>query len=285
VDSDQHCGSTLGLITPEGVEVDNGNWFKPGDALLHLWTEHQGYVDYASEIIKKWRKKGATTHYVNLGDLTDGDHHNTHQIVNRDQGTHIAAARHVLRDGFFRLDFDTIHFIMGTPAHVGAGGALEKSIASDLSNTYPIVRCPWNGLTVWPELTAQFGAYRFHLEHHGATGQRQHTEKSYAAIYAYDVHGSFLNDDRVPPDVAVRAHKHRMVDSGPDFRGITRAIQTGCWQYSSEWVRSRSIKTKPHLGGWIFVVTDDMRDSYDLWLRPFRGRHPQAPEEVWTPAA
>jgi len=283
VASDQHCGSTLGLCTPEGVQVDNENWFKPGPALLHLWSQHGNFVDDASRIVTEWRKKGATAHYVNLGDLTDGDHHHTHQIVNRDQGTHIAAARNVLKDGFLRLDFDTVHFVMGTPAHVGVGGGLEKSIASDISGDYPVVRHPRLGTTLWPELEMDLGAYRFDFKHHGRTGTREHTRKSYLALYAHDIHTAYLSDGRRPPDVAVRAHNHKIGDSGPDPKARTRVCATGCWQYSSEWVKSKAIESRPDFGGWVFVVTDDMRDPYDLWARRFSYHHPDSESEVWAP--
>lgn len=283
VDSDQHCGSTLGLITPEGVMVDNANWFKPGKPLLHLHAQHENYVDDADRIIREWREKGATAHYVCLGDLTDADHHATHQIINRDQGTHISAARNVLMDGFLRLGFDTIHFVMGTPAHVGQGGGLEKSIAKNIADAgYPVVRNP-DGLTIWDALSADFGAYRFDFKHHGRAGTREHTRKSYSAIYAHDIDASYRADGRRPPDIAVRAHNHKLGDSGPDPKGRTRVCSTGCWQYSSEWVKSKAIESRPDFGGWIFVVTDDMRGPYELWARPFKYHHPDVEQEIWKP--
>lgn len=285
VDSDQHCGSQLGLITPEGVQTSDSNWFKPGKALQWLWSQHGNYVDDVSRVVKEWRKKGATAHYVNLGDLTDGDHHQTHQIIGRDLGTHIQAARNVLRDGFLRLGFDTVHFIGGTPAHVGPGAALEKTIASDLAGEFPVVRDPRTGFTVWPDMTAEIGAYRFDFKHHGRAGAREATRKSYQALYAYDIHGSYVADGRKPPDCAVRAHRHKMADSGPDLRGVTRVVNTGCWQFSSEWVRSRAIESQPDFGGWVFIVTDEMRGPYDLWMRPYRYEMPADDDSqgVWCP--
>lgn len=283
--SDQHAGSQLGLITPEGVQTSDSNWFKPGKALQWLWATHMNFVDDVAEFVKPWRKRGATLHFVNLGDLTDGDHHGTHQIIGRDLGTHIQAARNVLRDGMLTLAPDTVHFIMGTPAHVGQGAALEKTIASDIASSYPVVRDPRTGYTVWPDLTADIGAYRFDFKHHGRAGTREHTRKSYQAIYAYDIHGAYVADGRKPPSVAVRAHNHKMMDSGPDLRGHTRAITSGCWQFSSEWVKSKAIESQPDLGSWAFVVTDDMRGPYDLLVRPFKYDHPRGDDEtgVWKP--
>lgn len=285
VDSDQHCGSQLGLITPEGVQTSDSNWFKPGKALQWLWSQHGNYVDDASRIIKEWRKKGATAHYINLGDMTDGDHHQTHQIIGRDLGTHVQAARNVLRDGFLSLGFDTVHVVTGTPAHVGPGAALEKTVAADMALSYPVVRDPRTGFTVWPDLVADIGAYRFDFKHHGRAGTREWTRRGLSTLFAYDIHNSYRNDGRKPPDVAVRAHNHKMVDSGPDLRGVTRQITTGCWQYSSEWVKSKAIESAPDFGGWVFVVTDDMRGPYDLWLRPFRYQMPQDDNAtgLWTP--
>jgi len=281
--SDQHCGSTLGLVTSAGVQLDNENWYTPGLPARHLWTQHGNFIDDAERVIKKWRKKGATAHYVNLGDLTDGDHHHTYQIASKDQGVHIAIARDVLLDGFLKLGFDTLHFVMGTPVHVGVGGGLEKSIASDIEGRgYPVQRSP-QGHSIWQEMSADIGAYRFDFKHHGRSGTRQHTEKSYQAIYAYDIHGSYANDGRRPPDVAVRAHKHRINDSGPDRRGVTRVLTSGCWQYSSEWIKSKAFESRPSFGGWIFVVTDEMRGPYDLWAKPFEYEHPNDEEHVWRP--
>lgn len=287
VNSDQHCGSTLGLMTPEGVTISDGAHVTPSDSVRWLWRQHLNFVDDAERIVKEWRKKGATAHYINLGDLTDGDHHQTHQIIGRDQGSHIEVARRTLKDGFLGLKFDTLHFVMGTPSHVGRAGGLEKSIASGIEDAgYPVIRCPWNSdTTLWPYLYMQVGDYRFDFRHHGRSGQREHTRKSYQAIYAYDIHGTHVNEGRRPPDVAVRAHKHKMMDSGPDLRGITRVINTGCWQFASEWVRSAAIESQADFGGWVFVVTDDMRGPYDLWARPFQ-YNPDPLEheaEVWTP--
>lgn len=285
--SDQHCGSTLGLMTPEGVTIADGAHVSPSEPVRWLWRQHLNFVDDAERVVKQWRERGATAHYVNLGDLTDGDHHHTHQIIGRDQGSHIAAARNVLRDGFLGLSFDSLHFVMGTPSHVGRAGGNEKSVASGLEDEgYPVVRCPWNGdTTLWPWLYMDIGAYRFDFRHHGRTGMREHTRKSYQAIYSYDIHGSHLNEGRRPPDVAVRAHKHKMMDSGPDHRGITRTVNTGCWQFSSEWVQSRAIESRPDFGGWIFVVTDDMRGPYDLWARPYmyNAELGEVEQEVWRP--
>ena len=84
--------------------------------------------------------------------------------------------------------------------------------------------------------------------------------------------------------MAVRAHNHKIGDSGPDPKGRTRVIATGCWQYSSDWVKSKSIESRPDFGGWIFVVDDTMRDPYDLWVRRFQYRHPEVEQEVWAPA-
>lgn len=270
VSSDQHCGSTLGLMTPEGVPVSDGAMVKPSKPVEWLWRQHLNFVDDAERIVKEWREKGATAHYINLGDLIDGDHHNTHQIIGRDLGSHIEAARNVLKDGMLALDFDTVRFVAGTPSHVGRASGSEKSVAKNLEDAgYPVQRCPITGESVWPFAYLRVHDYLFDFKHHGRTGRREHTRKSYQAIYAYDIHGSHVNEGRQAPDVAVRAHKHKMMDSGPDLRGITRVVNTGCWQFSSEWVASRAIESRPDFGGWVFVVTDEMRGPYDLWARPF----------------
>lgn len=267
---DFHCGSELGLATPEGVQTHQQNWWKPGPHIEWLWSQHLNAVDDASRFIKKYRRKAKVVLLV-MGDVVDGDHHNTHQIINRDQGTHVAVARNVLRDGFFQLKPDEIFIVMGTPSHVGPAGGLEKSIAKNLEDEgYPIVRNQY-GQGIWKELEIQAHDFRIHAKHHGRAGRREHTRRSYAAIYAFDIRSSFLKDGRVPPDLALRAHNHIMEDTGPDLRGkgYTRVLTSGCWQFNSEWVDSKAFETRPDFGWHGIVVTPEMRDPHDIIARPF----------------
>ena len=281
--SDQHCGSELGLAHPDGVTTPDGNTWKPGKALLHLWEQYSSFVNDTERLVRGWRTTGATAHLVLLGDLTDGDHHNTHQIVGRELGTHVGLARKALTDGVLRIGFDSVHMVMGTPAHVGPAGGLEKSVGKNLEDAgYPIVRSP-GGATIWTELLADFGAYRFDFRHHGRASGREHLRRSYANLYAADIYMTAVAEGRRPPDVAVRAHNHKMADSGPDHRGWTRQITTGCWQYSSEWVKSRSIESRPDFGGWVFYVTEHMTGPYDLQVHPLKYHHPNAEVDVWRP--
>lgn len=242
--SDIHAGSTIGLLHPDGVQLDDGGWVYPGPHQLWMYGQYERMVDDMREL-----SEGYPTHVVFLGDMTEGVHHNTHQIISPDKGTHIQAAFDVLTDGVLTIPHKTIHMVRGTPAHVDRAAGLEKSLAAKLNHDFPIVRDPESNSFVYPVLQMELNGTLLDFKHHGRMSGREHLRKGYSGHYAFDIWASYHMDGRRPPSVAFRAHNHRFMDSGPDHRGVTRVVGTPCWQLSSEWVRRIAIETRPDLGG------------------------------------
>lgn len=272
--SDIHAGSTVGMLHEDGVQTDDQTWIKPSVAQSWLNQKHAEMIADVEKLVD-----GHTTHLFLNGDITEGVHHNTHQIISPDKGVHIQAAFDVLDKGILRLGFDTIHMTRGTPAHVDNASGLEKSVAAKLNAAgYPVLRDPTSNSFVWPFIYAEFDGVLFDIRHHGRAGQREHTRKSYAALYAQDIWQSHVADGRRPPDIAVRAHLHRFIDSGPDHRGITRAIQMPCWQLTTQWVRRIGAETLPDIGC-VVILVDDGRVS----VTPLLYRPEPDPQPIWKP--
>ena len=260
---------------PDGVNHDDGNHIAPSKAQSWLWGKHQAFIADIAAI--RAGEPDAVLHYWNTGDLVDGDHHNTSQIVGRDEGLHIEAAADVLTKGVLTLEPDYIHILRGTPSHVGQGGSLEGAVAREVeARGCPVVRDIDTGSHTWRWLRAEIGGISFDVRHHGRTGMREHTRKSYAALYAWDIWATFQTSGDEPPDIAVRSHKHTYMDSGPDQRGVTRAIACPAWQLSSEWVHSKAIESLADIGGVVFVVRNG-----DVAIRPLLYK-PDRPT-VWSP--
>ena len=273
--SDIHCGSTVGLLHPDGVKHDDGQWITSSILQDYLWTQH---VQFCADV--KGLIEGHDSHLFLCGDLTDGDHHKTHQIVSNDQGLHIQAAYDVLAGGILKLDFETVHMVRGTPSHVGKASGLEKSVAGRINREGDkrLVRDPRTDSFVWPFIYAEFDDILFDIRHHGRMGQREHTKKSYANLYATDIYLAHHFEGRRPPDISVRAHLHKFIDSGPDHRGVTRAIQLPCWQLHTEWTRRISIESMPDIGGVVIFVNDGRVDVVPLLYKPEAD-----PQPIWRP--
>ena len=90
---DLHCGSTVGLCPPEGLELDDGGMYDPSDAQEWLWQCWESAWKKAKSIIGRDK----FTLVLN-GDLIDGDHHRSSQIASPLTGIHARCAMESLRD-------------------------------------------------------------------------------------------------------------------------------------------------------------------------------------------
>jgi hypothetical protein len=272
--SDIHAGSTVGMLHEDGVQTDDQNWIYPSPLQSWLNEQHAQMVADVRELTDGYSK-----HLFLNGDITEGVHHNTHQIISPDKGIHIQAAFDVLTKGILTLGFDTVHMVRGTPAHVDNAAGLEKSVAAKLNaHGYAVVRDEYSQSFVWPFVYAEFDGVLFDVRHHGRAGQREHTRKAYSALYAQDIWQSHVADGRRPPDIAVRAHLHRFIDSGPDHRGITRAIQMPCWQLTTQWVRRIGAETLPDIGAVVALV-----DNGRVQIVPLLYKPEKEPQPIWRP--
>jgi len=221
--SDIHCGAASGLLHPDGVRDDRGILHKPDETIQPwLWSRLELFLDDVNEVTK-----GYSNHVMVNGDVIEGIHHGTEEIISNDVGVHCEAAANVLDYVLSRLNHRTVHFVAGTPAHVGQGYRYEKVVTHKLrerghreriqlhqaSNTY-----------VWPYVYARMKGHPelFDIRHHGRTGKREHTRGPQARWYAQDIWQTHVNEGRTPPDIAIRSHLHKFIDSGADHRGLTR---------------------------------------------------------------
>ena len=100
--------------------------------------------------------------------------------------------------------------------------------------------------------------------HHGRMGQRAHTVRGYANLYGFDIwaermleayQAMLVSEDplsefneRRPPDIAVRSHNHRYMDSGYDHRGVTRVVSMPAWQFATEYVHRIAAESLADIG-------------------------------------
>lgn len=260
---------------PDGVWHDDGQHILPSKLQMFLW---ENWMRFRGDVERL--TTGYETHILAVGDLTDADHHHTSQIVSNDQGLHIQIASDSILAFLDGLEYSTFHAVRGTPAHVGKSAGLEKSVMARLNRegVKGLVRDPTTNSFVWPFIYIELQGILFDVRHHGRAGQREHTRASYARLYAMDLYLSHHLEGRRPPDVAIRGHLHKFIDSGYDHRGVTRAIQLPCWKLHDDFTRRISIETMPDIGGLVILIDDGHLTVHPLLYRPEAD-----PQRIWRP--
>ena len=264
---DTHCGSTVGLCPPEGLELDDEGLYLPSKAQNWLWNNWEEAWGKVKSVKRKNRK--AKLHLILNGDLIDGDHHRTTQIATGLTGVHMRCAMESLRVPL-ALKPNTIHVLRGTPSHVGRAGGSEEGIARALkAASWPVVGDPDTGMKSSYSRVIQVGNTRFDIKHHGRMGRRAHTKGPYMRWFAQDIFFHHMMDGDDPPDVAIRSHFHQFADSGRIHKIKTRAVALPAWQLATEYVH-RVAESLADIGLVWFEVDDDDYDMKTVLYKPDR---------------
>lgn len=267
VTSDLHMGSTVGLCPPEGVRLDDDGAYIPSKAqkwTWHCWEEFWGDV-----AVRRQEVKGDLWAEFN-GDLSEGDHHGTSQIISRNPEPAAYIAERVL--GVPRaLKPERIFVVRGTEAHVGPAGATEEAWARMLGAE----RNPETRTHSWWQLRLEIHGVRFDFQHHGRTGTRPWTKTSVVGALAAEIFYEHAAAGELYPHFAIRSHRHRHADSYDAHP--TRVIQTPAWQLKTAHAHKVAPESIADVGGVIITVFPDGRT--DVLTKKYR---PSLPK-MWTP--
>lgn len=270
--SDIHAGSTVALC-PEEIPLDDGGAYKGSKAQRWLFGRWEEY--WLAKVAAVRRKYEAQLYALFNGDMVDGAHHKTTQIVSENpnpQAAIVNAAMEIPRS----LQPDRMFIVRGTEAHVGQSASAEERIADGLRrNGDPIVGDPETGTASWWHLRMELQGVRVDVAHHGRTGQREHTRASAAVLHAHDIFLSHAKAGDPHPHLALRGHYHRFNDSHDACP--TRVITTGAWQLKTGFVHRVAADSLADIGGLIAVIKDgQLVEVEKVHFKPDRG-------PVWRP--
>lgn len=261
--SDLHCGSTVGLIHERGVALDDGGHYTPSAEQRELWRLWLSYWDR----VRQERKRGDRLIVALLGDLIDGDHHRTSQIVSRN--THATQYRIAIEalGTAMALRPDRIIVIRGTEAHVGASAETEEAIARELDAwTYDDspIRSHWH-------LQVESDGVLLDLAHHGRIGQRPWTRLTGPTTLSAQIALAAARAGERIPDIAIRGHYHQVADTGDLAK--PRVIQLPCWQLATSYVHRIAAGSVPDVGG-VIIRTDSGGYNLKWEVAKWRKREP-----------
>lgn len=240
---DLHAGSTVGLAPPQ-FRTDDGQIIHHSPFQAKLWA---AWLDYWQQV----QDTGAPIVAVINGDLVDGDHHRTPQIVSRSLEQHRRMALDILRP--IRDNVQAMYVIRGTEAHAGAIAQDEESIAQALDAT----PTP-NGNASWWYMQARFGGVGFDIAHHGPIGRLPWTRGNALNSLAVQLELAYYRAGLQPPAWAIRNHNHVYWDSGT--AGGVRVVALPCWQGATAFGNRIAPGMLPDIGGGIWRIRDGRSD-------------------------
>lgn len=248
--SDLHVNSTVGLCPASGVRLDDGGTYMPSNSQVWLWER---WLETWSIVVEKAEEVGGSIRVVLNGDLVDGDHHNTPQIISRNLETQHEAAMSVLepvRD----LAPEHVFVVRGTEAHVGKSAQREEALARWLGAEED----PATGAASWWHLRAESNGRLLDFLHHGRLGGRPWTKVTGPGTLAAEIALYSASAGERCPDLAVRSHFHQWADSGDNFP--VRVVQIAGWQLSTAFIhRINASAALPSIGALLVTAYPDGR--------------------------
>lgn len=260
--SDLHAGSTLGLMAPEGIDTDDGNHVGPNKVQAWLWGKWLLYRD----AVREARKKASLTLLID-GDMLDGDHHQTHQLVSPNPSDQYNILRAVL-EPMLALSPERIIVVRGTEAHVGPSGTEEEAAAKALHREgFPVVKC--GNTYSWWHFLGEFGPVLIDAAHHANYGGREWTQPNAANLHAADIFTYHARRKERWPDLVFRGHSHRSGDSH-DAHPV-RYVALPCWQAKTGYGHKKFAAKLPDFGGVIVTIDNGPAEVRRHLYYPERG--------------
>lgn len=210
--SDLHIGSTVGLW-PEGFISNEGYPIGQNQFQKWLWKCWTDMLKWSAQVVGD-----ATFELVLNGDLVEGIHHRTLQVMSPDVGDQTTAVMDVL--GKLAGRADRVHIIKGTECHtrndeVRLGRALDGS------------QDPTTGQHAWDVLDLDLNGCLMNFAHHISATARSYLEASAHSIALGALTHSRARTGKPIPKVMCRAHRHR---HGIWTDGNQMSAICGAWQ-------------------------------------------------------
>lgn len=255
--SDTHAGSTVALHPPTPTQLDDGGWYHPSAAQQWLW---QGWLAYWTEIERRKKSHDRWWLVIN-GDIFDGDHHNTSQIVSRHPGAEFDIALRIFAPAL-DLRPDRIFVVRGTESHVGKSGSMEEAFAAKIGATGDA----GTGTHSWWHWRTDLHGHRITAAHHGRIGYRPWTRQNAVSMLAAQIFYEHAARGFRHPDLALRSHFHKWQDS---YRAHpTRVVQLPAWQLHTAYTHARLPEELSDIGGLAISVSSGRLEVDEILHKP-----------------
>jgi hypothetical protein len=260
VSADKHSGSTMGLIPDEPLQLHDGGNYNPSPLQKILWKQYNECLDF----IRQERKRSRLI-YIENGDICEGIHHQTTQIVCPRVETHENIASDILDYTFKKIKFtdgDRAYMVAGTEAHAASGNQSENRVATDLECFTPqyTETSGKNNRFVWDRLLLKINGVLFDIAHHGGSaGRRAWTTENGMRNLVKSFYFESLENKTELPRYWVRSHLHQFIYSGiySGKNGNIEGFVTPSFQMKTGFAYKVAGTSLSDIGMLVFIIEDN----------------------------
>jgi hypothetical protein len=241
---DLHIGSTTALSTPQfsihtgrADETQTVHATKAQEWIYTCWTDYWKYVDTLAYEGGKKRKHRIIV--ICLGDVVDGNHHHTNQIMHEvaDQAQLALDILQPVKD-----HADKFYGILGTEVHAGNNDDTEQAI--------------------YRTLQADAVDYQLTLNVDGCVIDVAHHSPMASLPNMYKILADYGDTQR--PRYIIRGHRHVITDTGEEHPD-TRMIITPSWQLKTTFGWKVATTRRSDIGG--LIINNGIMDTSKLRYR------------------
>ena len=262
---DLHVNSTVGLCPPV-VHLDDGGRYKFSPYQRFIWAHWLTLMDEVAQVRKEL---GYRVMSVINGELADNNYHATTQLITRNPADQVKMAVRTLQP-LLEVTDDVV-VLRGTEAHSGPSAAFDEEVAQELN----AIQTPDENYS-WFHWMADLGGWSIDVAHHPGHGHsRPWTRGGDANRLAADIMYRYAEQGMKPPDLVVRGHVHKPVDSYDNHP--TRAVVLPSWQLNTSFGHRIGGGWLPIGGGYVILHGDR---SWELVKRFARW---PVKRNVWKP--
>jgi hypothetical protein len=256
--ADTHPNSTVGLIPPGGIQLDDGGWYKPSRVQLAIWD---AYLEFWAVVEAKKRELNAFVSVIFGGDGTDDNKHSGYQLVTQNEAVMIRTGVAVAEPALGASD--EFHYVRGTEAHSGGSAWSEELVAEKIG----AVQDPdTSNYSVWKREIEAYGVRGMFAHHPPSNSLLPWTRGGGANRAAAQVVFDYGENGEQIPDIAGFGHVHHFEDSGHNHR--CRAFYTAPFCLPNAFThRIGRGWQKEVVGGWIYTIMPDGTFKVDKFLR------------------
>lgn len=247
-------------LCPPAVTTEDGGTYRANCGQLEIYRIWQHYWDEVKRLRGTGRKKRSLYIVIN-GEVIDGDHHNTTQLITRNCVTQLAIAAQTF-ESVWKLKPDHIFVVRGTEAHSGQNGQWDEAFGRDIGAEKD------GDCYSWWWLPLEIEGVLFDIAHHGRAGSRQWTEPTGANTLAAEITMYCARTGQRIPDLALRGHVHKTPDSYDNYP--VRVVHNPSWQFSTGHGNRIAPGLLLPIGGNIILVDDDQYEVKKVHYRPKR---------------
>lgn len=245
---DLHAGSTVGLHPDEESPLDDGGAYTPSPVQRWNFANWRNFWSRVAD-----RTEGQSIRILANGDLVEGHHHGTVQVVSQHPGIQGDILRSCWAPALDLVSVKAFVVVRGTASHVGQGSPTEESFARWLvQQKVPVLADEDTRTLSWRHFKGDLDGVRIDATHHGRTGGRPWTAPGGVTNLATEILTEYAQRDDAPPHLAIRSHKHKHYDTGTMTK--VRVLALPAWQLGTDWVKQAVPESLADLGGSLIEI-------------------------------